>query len=417
MDGQRPVASCHSPLTARGAETYKRLLGAAEEVFSERGYHGASVSEICRRARLAHGTFYRYFANKEEIFLKLIERLEAELSARLKRVLASPSPARERLIHGYRAILGFIEEQTKLYQVFREAEFVRLEVPRRFYADIAAVIQEMLHEGVARGEFRPLEPEIVAYALLGIAEFIAMRYIIWELEALHSAVLESTDKLILHGLDTGKGSPGSFKQAASPRRAARAEPVPQGGEATRQVLLQAAERMFGQAGFHRTTISGITYVAGVAQGTFYLYFPSKVDIFTALVREINRQFRAEERAAIAGLRDRREIERVGFRTFFDFISRHREAYRIVREAEFVDEGIGRWYYERLAQGYVRGLREGMERGEIRSLPLEPLAYALLGIGHFVGLRWIVWEGREAIPDSVLEAMLDFIMRGVLVRGS
>ena len=406
-----------APSTSRGAQTCALLLRAAEEVFGERGYHGASVSEICRRAGVAHGTFYRYFANKEEVFLRLVAQLEAGLRARLAEALAGPGPAWERLIAGYRAILEFIAEQSELYQVFREAEFVRLEVPRRFYAAIAAIFQEELREGSQRGEFRELEPEVVAYALLGIIEFIAMRYIIWEPGGLNPTVVESIDELILHGLDTGKKSSNPSAQDAPPQPVERVEPEPQGGEATRRALLQAAERMFGQAGFHRTTISAITYIAGVAQGTFYLYFPSKVEIFTALVREINRQFRAEERAAIAGLRDRREIERVGFKTFFDFISRHREAYRIVREAEFVDEGIGRWYYERLARGYIRGLREGMARGEIRELEPEPLAYALLGIGHFVGLRWIVWEGREALPKGVLQGMLDFIMHGVVKRRS
>jgi len=416
MDGQWLASPRHSSLTSKGAGTCERLLYEAERVFSERGYHGASVSEICRRAGRAHGTFYRYFADKEESFLQLVERLEAGLSAKLKGVLSSSGSAEERLIQGYRAILEFIGSHTELYQVFREAEFVRPEIPRRFYADIAAIIQEMLQAGIEAGEFRPLNPEVEAYSLLGIAEFIAMRFIIWEPGARSEEVLQSTTELILRGLDTGKELHSLLADQADKQASARAVSSDahelQGGEATRRALLAAAERMFGQAGFHRATIAGITYVAGVAQGTFYLYFPSKVAIFAALVREINRQFRAEERAAIAGLPDRREMERQGFQTFFEFISRHREAYRIIREAEFVDEGIGQWYYQRLAQGYVRGLRRGMERGEIRTLDPEASAYALLGIGHFIGLRWIVWEGREAIPKPILNEMLEFIMHGV-----
>ena len=170
--------------------------------------------------------------------------------------------------------------------------------------------------------------------------------------------------------------------------------------------------MFGQAGFYQTPISGITYVASVAQGTFYLYFPSKVAVFVELVREINRQFRLDEQAALAGLVDRREIERVGFRTFFRFIDAHRSAYRILREAELVDPETGRWYYERLARGYMRGLHGGMDRGEIRALALEPLAYALLGVGHSVAL-WGQSDGAEAvITESMVAALLDVLERGV-----
>ncbi len=345
----------------------------------------------------------------------MVERLEGGLLARLEGALGSPGSATERLASGYRNILEFINEHTILYQVFREAEFIRREIARRFYTNITGALGEALGVGVDRGEVRPLDPAVTAYSILGIAEFIAMRYIIWERGALSEEVFQNSVKLIHHGLDTGKelrSLPSDRATAPLDGLAESGEVEPQGGEATRQALLAAAERMFGQVGFHRTTIAEITYIAGVAQGTFYLYFPSKVAIFAELVGEINRQFRAEERAAISSLADRREVERRGFEAFFKFISRHREAYRIIREAEFVDERAGRWYYQRLAQGYVRGLRRGMDRGEIRRLDPEPLAYALLGIGHFVGLRWIVWEEREALPERVLTAMLDFIMRGI-----
>lgn len=414
MDKQRNASDRSIPRTRKGVETYGRLLRAAEQVFSERGYHDASVAEICRRAGLAHGTFYRYLGDKEEVFLRLIEQLEVRLRSMIEPALASPGSARERLLLGCQSILDFVGECAELYQVFREAEFVQLEIHRRFHADIASLLQEILRTGVQEGGFRSLDPEVVAYSLLGLAEFIALRYIIWEPGSLDKEIRQSINEMILHGIDTGKeicprGEPPPEDGADSPGSL-----DPTGGEATRYALLTAAERLFGQAGFYKTTISAITYVAGVAQGTFYLYFPSKVAIFTELVEEINCRFRAAEHAAISGLSDRREVEREGFTTFFRFIRRHREAYRILREAEFVDEGVGRWYYQRLAQGYVRGLRRGMERGEIRPLNPEPLAYALLGIGHFIGLRWLFHGAQEAIPQPTLTTMLDFILHGIVL---
>ena len=64
-------------------------------------------------------------------------------------------------------------------------------------------------------------------------------------------------------------------------------PVTKRGHATRQSILKAAEEVFGEFGFDRASISEITRRAGVAQGTFYVYFPDKKSVFTELVHHLN----------------------------------------------------------------------------------------------------------------------------------
>src|ERR1051325_7602418 len=63
------------------------------------------------------------------------------------------------------------------------------------------------------------------------------------------------------------------------------------GAATRQRLLEAAEAVFAELGYHEASIVKITEAAGIAQGTFYLYFASKQEIFEELVRDLNRRVR------------------------------------------------------------------------------------------------------------------------------
>jgi len=396
-----------------GSGTREALLRAGETVFSERGYHAGSVAEICQRAGLANGTFYRYFANKEEIFAALVERLQTAMRARIESAADRPGSCRQALIRAYRSAVAFAGEETALYRVGRSAESMQMGIHRHFRQGLAAALRQIIQTGIQIGDLRPIDPDVAAVAVLGIIEFAVMRYVLWEPGSVDEGVLQTLDSLILHGFDTGKPAvePGALRVAP----AADEEPVPvEGAEATRQALLVAAERLFGEAGFYQTAISGITYLAGVAQGTFYLHFPSKVAVFVELVREINERFRREERRALAGLDDRRDIEREGFRTFFRFIHAHRGAYRILREAELVEPQTGRWYYERLAAGYMRGLRRGMDRGEIRVLALEPLAYALLGIGHSVAL-WGLWNGPEgSISEAALAAVLDVLRHGVAV---
>jgi len=183
------------------------------------------------------------------------------------------------------------------------------------------------------------------------------------------------------------------------------------GQRTRQRLLDAAENAFGERGYFETSIGDITRRARVALGTFYVYFPSKRAIFAELVRERSRDLRLTIRQAVAGIADRREVERVGFETFFKFIRRHRAMYRIVRQAEFVDPRLFRWYYQRIAEGYAPGLREAMQRGQIRTLDPEVLTYCLMGIADFLGMRWVLWE-KNGLRPAVINTMMDFMLRGI-----
>ncbi|MFZ2349790.1 MAG: TetR/AcrR family transcriptional regulator [Candidatus Bipolaricaulis anaerobius] len=404
------------PRTDRGRATRERLLHGAEEVFRERGYKAASVSAICRRAGLAQGTFYLYFVSKEEVYVNLVEALQNDLVATLRSSTAPNPDPRAQLIGAYDALLDFISENAGLFQVFREAEFVRPEIPKRFYAAVCAELISVLEAGIAAGAFRDLDPEVVAYAVLGAVFFLAVRYVMWEGRAIPPEARRVGADLIRQGI-AGDRSPIKYggEPASGSVQDSAAAPSPQGlegGEATRHALLIAAERAFGQAGFHQTTISTITYLAGVGQGTFYIHFPSKVAIFSELVRKINREFRHQQSIAVAGCADRCSAEAVGLRAFLRWIRDHPGAYRIVREAEFVDEDVGKWYYTRLAEGYARGLAAAMERGEIRCCDIEALTYALLGVAHLSGQRWALWEEAHRPAEDVVPSLIWFILYGV-----
>jgi AcrR family transcriptional regulator len=194
------------------------------------------------------------------------------------------------------------------------------------------------------------------------------------------------------------------------------EPVTARGQQTRQKILKAAEEVFGKKGYHQSSIIEITQRAGVAQGTFYVYFPNKESAFTELVKALSYSWRREVAEAIQGISDRVEVEQVGFRIFFAFLHKHPHLHFIVRQAQFVDEELFRWYYRRLAEGYVQGLTQAMEAGQIRSLNPECLAYCLMGIGDFLGMRWVIWGDRN-LPKNIFQTMMSFIKHGLAVPPS
>jgi AcrR family transcriptional regulator len=186
------------------------------------------------------------------------------------------------------------------------------------------------------------------------------------------------------------------------------------GERTRARLVAAAEEVFAEGTYDEASIVEITRRAGVSQGTFYLYFPSKLEIFREVIRDLGHQLRSRIAIAVTGAASRAETERLGFQAFFEFTGEHPELYRIIRQAEFVDRDSYRQHYERLADGYIRGLKEAMASGEMREIDPTVLAYCLMGVAEIVGMRWILWEDGR-MPGNVVDSIVDFILHGALAR--
>ncbi|MFC7790292.1 TetR/AcrR family transcriptional regulator [Microbacterium sp. MAHUQ-60] len=200
---------------------------------------------------------------------------------------------------------------------------------------------------------------------------------------------------------------------------ATGRPLTTRGQKTRRRLLEAAEQVFADLGYHEASIVKITEHAGVALGTFYLYFDSKQSIFEALVLDLNSRVRHSMSEAMAGASGRIEAERLGFEGFFRFTARHPALYRVVREAEFVSPAMLRLHYERIVDGYQAGLAAAQRSGEVaEELDTEVVAWALMGAGELIGMRYLLWE-KDAdgnppaqIAPAVLDGMTAFIARAL-----
>ena len=192
---------------------------------------------------------------------------------------------------------------------------------------------------------------------------------------------------------------------------ASGRPLSRRGLDTRRRLLDAAEQVFSEHGYHDASIVKLTETAGVAQGTFYLYFDSKKAIFDELVRDLNRRVRHAMKEGSSQGTTRLESELLGFEAYFRFTSEHPALYRIIRQAEFVSPEIFKWHYDRVSERYVAALREAVERRELGPIDPEVAAWALMALGETIGLRWIVWGDGEVPPHVVAE--LGRIVRAVL----
>ncbi|MCA1297614.1 TetR/AcrR family transcriptional regulator [Stappia indica] len=189
------------------------------------------------------------------------------------------------------------------------------------------------------------------------------------------------------------------------------EPKTARGEATRRAILGAAEKVIGRQGFNEASIGSITREAGVAQGTFYIYFSSKDEVFSELVVEMGRMLRHVISEATGGMADRLEAEREGLRAFLTFVASRPELYRIVQEAQFVDPDAYRAYFRTFAEGYRQGLAEAAEAGAIRPGNADVRAWALMGIARALGEYSVVFGDTTPI-DEVVDIAHDLIVDGL-----
>lgn len=176
------------------------------------------------------------------------------------------------------------------------------------------------------------------------------------------------------------------------------------GERTLRKILNAARDEIGQRGFSDSSIAGITQRAGVALGTFYTYFDSKEALFQALVKDMSAQVRDHVAPVLKEATSCLDGEQRALESFLQFARRHRDVYRIIDEAEFVDPAGFRDHYETTAARIAARLSNGREKGEINAdfsdEELEYLAWAMMGANVFLGLRFSVWESAD--PKRVAE---------------
>jgi len=183
------------------------------------------------------------------------------------------------------------------------------------------------------------------------------------------------------------------------------------GRRTRNKLLEAAEIEFGEKGFHEAGISGITYRAGVALGTFYTYFESKEEIFQALVRYMSRRTREWIAERVAGAPDRLTAERMGIEAFIEFARQHKSIYRIITEAEFVAPREYREHYQGFGAAYRANLEKAARKGEIREGDFETWSWSIMGIIVFLGMRYAEWDDSRPAAE-IAETVTDLIARGI-----
>lgn len=405
-------------LTKKGMATRAAILDTAHQVFKEMGYYGSSVSEITRRCGVSMATFYQYFKNKEQVFLELNDLIISRFITEAESLSVEGLDFEERLAKAVQVLYNHTRDNFAFHRILGESELID-RVTIAYYDSIARYYRNFIRPDAQSGNIRSLDPNMVAYGLIGICYFHSLEWGNSEQPLSERQLVDLITDLAMNGIR----GPAAWERPPDWSLLSLPEPIPlhpenaeplTKGEKTRQAIFRAAERVLGQYGVNRANIAEITREAGVAQGTFYVHFESKSDLIEGFVKYINREMRRELQRVVVRTRDRRDAERVGILAFYEFLRQHREIYRVVPEFEMIGRDVSLWYYKKMAHGYIQGLEQGIQKGEVRDIPVVFLARSLMGLTHFIGLKWIIWntDPQAEIPSQLLKDIIEFVLFGL-----
>jgi AcrR family transcriptional regulator len=377
-----------APATPKGLRTRERLIEASGAVFASKGCAASGVADICAAAGLAVGGFYRYFASKEEIITALTRELRDGIIRKIEELPRQKDVEKEALAIA-EVFFKAAAERMDSFKAMREAEAGDEALARDFYGPLAEAIAGRLGRFVAGPR-----AAAHAWALLGSLYFYAVKFMVWDNGRVPARAPAAVARLCARGLSK-RSLPWHEPAPAVPPKA---RPSP--GD-TGAMMLAAAEEVFGRCGYNGARVSEIAKKAGFAAGTFYLFFSSKEEALEKVVVLMRDCLVQKAMAYSAGAGSRVEIEAMSFRALFEFIREHPYGYRIMREAEFTDAALTDTYYGYILRTYAAQLKKTAVSGDFNMEDYELLALALMGMGHMLGMKRVLWGGFGGMTENDL----------------
>jgi len=182
----------------------------------------------------------------------------------------------------------------------------------------------------------------------------------------------------------------------------------------KQEIINSAIQLFAQKGFHHTNIQDIAQGAGIATGTFYIYYSNKRELFMEVVDEVIRSIIGEIAEVIKKEKDPIKRTALRARVFFENYQRYTEILNQLRaeiagEDSWAQEKVKKIYWE-LTKPLIREAQQAIQQNVIRRLDPDLLAFALIGMVEILCLR--ISLDKKYSFEQVMLFMLDMLMKGL-----
>src|SRR5271169_1405601 len=160
-------------------ESRAAILEAAAKEFSENGIAGARTDAIAREARVNKALLYYYFKDKETLYGAVLDDAFSGMRSKVFQVLDSDLPPREKIMAYVGGYFDFIASN-QIYPKLMQREMMRAKeghsqhidrLVKTYFQPIYKRLRELLHQGIADGEFRPVDPVHFIPSMLAMIVF------------------------------------------------------------------------------------------------------------------------------------------------------------------------------------------------------------------------------------------------------
>ena len=190
------------PKTKRGMATLNKIVNSAEKLFYKKGYHGTGINDITTASNVALGTFYIYFEDKMSIYRYLLVQYSHRIRMHIAKEIAGIEDRVEAERIGLRAFLLFIAKHKHIYNIIWESLYIDKKLFVDYYTQFASNYARQIKQAQEADEMKQYDPEIVAFVLMGISNFIGLNYIMFKDEKNVDQVVDEVIKILKDGLFT-----------------------------------------------------------------------------------------------------------------------------------------------------------------------------------------------------------------------
>ena len=165
----------------KNSDTRYRILNAAINIFSQKGYHNTRVDEIVEAAETSKGGVYFHFPSKQDIFLGLIDEFADLLEGRIREAIDQEASGIRRVDAALSACLETFSEYQKLAKIFLVQAIglgaVFEEKQQEIHDRFVEIVKKHLDEAILEKDIAPQDTEIAAYAWMGALNEVVIRWI------------------------------------------------------------------------------------------------------------------------------------------------------------------------------------------------------------------------------------------------
>ncbi|GAB3690255.1 TetR/AcrR family transcriptional regulator [Angustibacter aerolatus] len=175
-------------------------------------------------------------------------------------------------------------------------------------------------------------------------------------------------------------------------------------DARRAQLLVAAQEVFVRAGYHAAAMDEIAETAGVSKPVLYQHFPSKLELYLALLDTHTGDLVDAVRQALASTTDNKERVAGTMAAYFEFVDREGEPFRLVFESDLTNEPEVRERVDRLTEHCADAVAEVIaDDTDLPPAQAKLLAVALTGMAQVTARYWM--SQGESVPRDAASRLI------------